>query len=224
MKSILQNLQIKYKRAHGKVTISLEALDMNRRGLLKGKERLSDYQSQYQNGVKMYKALINTIQNLESLKSRSRTLKNDEGSKSFLHSKLTINVHDASKILKENEQKMHDLSDELASAEKKLESVNTFSFDNSSHLNATKSNRTIAASSRDIKIQKEKRKRAVIDRMLASNALNIARQKVEKARGILVKEEGKAINAGIKMLSKSGGNMLRKKKKVRQQEAELKTP
>ena len=72
--------------------------------------------------------------------------------------------------------------------------------------------------------QKEKRKRAVIDRMLASNALNIARQKVEKARGILVKEEGKAINAGIKMLSKSGGNMLRKKKKVRQQAAELKTP
>ena len=192
MQSTVQQDLIEYKQEHGKRLISMEALDLNTRGLIKGKERLIDYQKQYQSGVQMYKGLLMTVQQLEQMQRKSHTLIQDQSSTSLLHATLTHKVDHASMVLQQNEQRVHTLEEELRLAENVEKKIVIG--------NATTA-ATAAAHAQNVERNKRirKKKQAVIDHWLASKALHIARERVVQARNVLIRQEQNAKKGGVKM-------------------------
>ena len=197
MQSTVQQDLIEYKQEHGKRLISMEALDLNTRGLIKGKERLIDYQKQYQSGVQMYKGLLMTVQQLEQMQRKSHTLIQDQSSTSLLHATLTHKVDHASMVLQQNEQRVHTLEEELRLAENVEKKIVIG--------NATTA-ATAAAHAQNVERNKRirKKKQAVIDHWLASKALHIARERVVQARNVLIRQEQNAKKGGVKMVSLAG--------------------
>ena len=194
---------------HGKHTICLQAMNLNRRGLEKGKNRLSDYQTQYQDGVLTYKALLTRIQQLERAQRKNTILENDLDSESFRHSTLTSQVHTAGVDYKQQNDRMHVLSDEVAAAEalqRRLAVVAPAT--NGTNKTALSNSTTVRVvkqmTPQELKLRKKKRKMAVLDRLRATSALNIARERMQKARKTLMKKESTAKEGGVKMLSLAG--------------------
>ena len=97
----------------GKALASKVALDEVKRGLIKGKERMSDLQNQYDNGVLMYRALTKTTQDFQRERRRIQTLRLESNSKSFSESKNMDQIHNARNLLKMDKIKLKKVEKKL---------------------------------------------------------------------------------------------------------------
>merc|ERR1712028_84012 len=97
----------------GKALASKVALDEVKRGLILGKERMSDLQNQYDNGVLMYRALTKTTQDFQRERRRIQTLRLESNSKSFSESKNMDQIHNARNLLKMDKIKLKKVEKKL---------------------------------------------------------------------------------------------------------------
>ena len=166
--------EITFSKSHGKLLITQEALDMNKRSLIKARDRISDYQKEYQAGINAYKLLTMTLRMHERKSDRLDMLQEDHESVSLDHAKLTDSIRRARSMLLSAEEKMRRMEEEVREAGKMM------------------LNRSLVG----VAAEKASERRSS-----ASKKLEAALEQVQVARSRLVEKERKAQEGGVKFLS-----------------------